>query len=520
MASLLQRISLGIGALLLLTAIAVSAAVVANSIALLSASFGSAEQPAEVNRTLLRVRIAVADAETAQRGYLLTGEARYLRPYEGTRGELDSLLARLDTLVGYDPAQVRRMPALRAAVRAKQDEMNAVLRLYDTESPRAALALVKTDRGVRLMEGIRQRVDTMRADALRTRGLWAARVGVAERRALWATAITNLVLFGLIVASAVALRRLLRTRDRATEALRAGNVQLSQAVAEREAALVHVQSMQAQVVQQEKLAGLGRLTAGVAHELKNPLNFINNFAELAAEMTDEAIADFDAGRPDDARAALPDVRDNVGRVQDHGRRAGDIVRTMRVHARGVSGERVPVRVQDVVETAVEQAIGPDVPGVRPVRVETDVDAGLDGETVLGIPTALSRMVLNLVENAIHATRERAGFEGPGFEPLVRVGARCGHDRMGHEVVLVTVEDNGAGVSDVALPRIFEPFYTTKAPGQGTGLGLSLAYDIAVGHGGSLMAGRGEAGGALFTVTLPLAREAAEVPSAEAEPAEA
>ena len=305
--------------------------------------------------------------------------------------------------------------------------------------------------------------------------------------------------------------RLARFRDRLE---RRGRL-LEARSEELTASVERLSKAQTQLVQQEKMVSLGQLTAGVAHELKNPLNFINNFAELAAELTDEAIADFDAGRPDDARAVLPDVRDNVGRVQDHGRRADDIVRTMLVHARGVSGERVPVRLQDVVETAVEQAAGPAVEGLRAVRVETDIDAGLGGETVLGIPTALTRLVLNLVENAIHATRERAGFEGDGFEPLVRVSARCGHDRMGHEVALVSVEDNGAGISDVSLPRIFEPFYTTKAPGQGTGLGLSLAYDIAVGHGGSLAAGRAEAGGALFTVTLPLAREAEVAAAAKA-----
>ncbi len=117
------------------------------------------------------------------------------------------------------------------------------------------------------------------------------------------------------------------------------------------------------------------------------------------------------------------------------------------------------------------------------------------------------MLLNLVENAVQAVRERAGFE-PGFEPRVAVEAHVGRDRAGHDVAIITVSDNGAGISDTSLPRIFEPFYTTKAPGQGTGLGLSLAYDIAVGHGGTLMAGRSDTGGALFTVTLPLAAEEA------------
>ena len=322
--------------------------------------------------------------------------------------------------------------------------------------------------------------------------------------ALWATALTNLVLFGLIAASALALRRLLLARDRAVETLRASNVHLAQAVAEREAALVHVQSMQAQLVQQEKLAGLGRLTAGVAHELKNPLNFVNNFALLAGELADEAQAAFEAGQPDEARALLPDLRLNVLKVSEHGQRADEIVRTMLVHARGVSGEREPVDLADVLATAAAQAAGPVDSEHRTVRVVREIHADLDGTAISGIPSALGRMFLNLIENAVQATRERAGFEGAAYAPEVRVVAHRGRDRLGHDVALVTIADNGAGISDTALPRIFEPFYTTKAPGQGTGLGLSLAYDIAVGHGGTLMAGRSEAGGALLTVTLPLA----------------
>jgi signal transduction histidine kinase len=512
LATLLQRISIAFGAFLLLLTIVVSGVVVTRSIDRLSTSFENVERPIETIRTLLRVRVGIADAESAQRGYLLTGEASYLDPYTGKRTEIDSLLSRLDTLVSGVPVQVREMPSVRAAVRAKEDEMEEVVELYRTVGPSAALALVKTDRGARLMDEVRARTDVMRAEAIRERGVWAKQVIVARRQALWATALTNLVLFGLIAASAVLLRRQFRIREQTAETLRASNVQLAQAVAEREAALVHVQSMQAQMVQQEKLAGLGRLTAGVAHELKNPLNFINNFAELAAEMTDEAIADFDAGQPDDARAVLPDVRDNVGRVLDHGRRADDIVRTMLVHARGVSGERAPVDLASIVETAAEQAVGPVDGSLRTVAVECTIDPAIAGVTVLGIPSALTRLFLNLIENAVHATRERAGYESVGFAPLVRVDARLGTDRLGSEVVLVSIADNGAGVSDVALPRIFEPFYTTKAPGQGTGLGLSLAYDIAVGHGGSLAAGRSEAGGALFTVTLPLA--AAPVPTEE------
>ncbi len=503
MATLFQRISLGVAALVLLVAVVVSAVVVARSIAALDEAFASVERPAEVSRTLVRLRLALADAESAQRGYLLTGERPYLEPYEGTRRQADSLLTRLDSLVQVNPVQVARMPALRVAIREKQDEMDETLSLDAAGRRDAALGIIETGRGARLMETIRTQTTDMLTEARRMRTVWSAEVRTARRRALGATAVTNGLLLVLGIAGALMLRRLLRTRERFTEGLTRTNGQLSQAVAEREAALVHVQSMQAQVVQQEKLAGLGRLTAGVAHELKNPLNFVNNFAALAEELASEAQVAVDAGQTDEARALLADLRLNTAKVAEHGRRADEIVQTMLVHARGVSGEREPVDLADVLRTAAVQAAGPDDPRAVEISVSTEA---LGDARIVGIPSALGRLMLNLLENAVQAVRERAGFEA-GFAPRVAVEAHAGRDRAGHDVAIITVADNGAGISDTALPRIFEPFYTTKAPGQGTGLGLSLAYDIAVGHGGTLMAGRSDAGGALFTVTLPLVAEA-------------
>ena len=155
MATLLQRISLGLGALVLLIAVVVSALLVARSIEVLGDSFERVERPAELSRTLVRLTLAVVDAETAQRGFLLTGEASYLRPYEGVAARTDSLLARVDTLSAPNPAQVRRMPALRAAVARKLAEMDEVLRINESGDRAAALALVQTGQGARLMDDIR-----------------------------------------------------------------------------------------------------------------------------------------------------------------------------------------------------------------------------------------------------------------------------------------------------------------------------------------------------------------------------
>ena len=504
MATLFQRVSLVAGGIVLLLAVIVSAMVVAKSIDELDRSFDNAERPNQVSRTLIRLLLSVSEAETAQRGFLLTGEASYLEPYEGTRATTDSLLAHLDSLVSWNGLQVERMPGLRGAVGDKLDEMNETLRLYRTDGRESALALVKTEQGAVIMDGLRLRVAEMLEEARRVRGMWATRVQDARRRAFIATAVTNLVLLVLILAGGWMLRRFLQTREKAAADLARSNERLSHAVAEREAALAHVQAMQGQLVQQEKLAGLGRLTAGVAHELKNPLNFVNNFAQLAEELAGEAQTALEAGDIDEVRALLPDLRLNTTKVSEHGRRADEIVQTMLVHARGVSGERQAVDLAEVLHRAATQGVGPEDAEHHAVDVTCDIDAGLDGAELIGIPTALSRMFLNLIENAVHAVRERAGYEvTEAYAPRVRVIARRGRDRMGRDVAVVTIADNGAGISDTALPRIFEPFYTTKAPGQGTGLGLSLAYDIAVGHGGTLAAGRSEWEGALMTVTLPL-----------------
>ena len=352
------------------------------------------------------------------------------------------------------------------------------------------------------MDAIRATTDSIRATASRRLARRERSEDVAGRRARRSLIYTNLALLAALVGTSLLVRRNLAARNRATAELTASRDTLTAALAERQAALVRVHSMQAQMIQQEKLASLGRLTAGVAHEIKNPLNFVNNFAEVAAEMADDAVAALDAGETGEARAHLADVRDNLVRIAEHGHRADEIVRGMLLHARGVSGDRVPTDLHAVLRTAAEQAVGPGNEGA--VRIEWDLDPSLDGEPVQTVSSAVTRMMLNLIENAVHAVRERATGGEAGYVPTVRIETRRERDRLGEPVAHIVVTDNGAGIPDAVVPRIFEPFFTTKAPGQGTGLGLSVAHDIALGHGGTLMAGRDRSGGACFTVALPLA----------------
>ncbi|MEM6783080.1 MAG: ATP-binding protein [Bacteroidota bacterium] len=309
---------------------------------------------------------------------------------------------------------------------------------------------------------------------------------------------------------------------------------LEQRVEERTAtlqdALDRERTMQTQLVQSEKLASLGRLTAGIAHEIKNPLNFVTNFAALSTDYVDD-LADLLGRDPatltDDDRAEvaelLADLSTNVTKIEEHGRRADGIVRGMLAHARGGEGERRAVE----VNALAEEFLGLAFHGMRArhpgfqVTLERDLDP--EAGTIDALPQDLGRVLLNLLSNAFEAVRGYAQPASgdsvspsapPGYRPTVTVRTRRTEDR-----VTITVADNGPGVPDAAQARLFEPFFTTKPTGQGTGLGLSISHDIAQSHGGSLtFQARDESfddaasTGALFVLALPTDANAPLSPS--------
>ena len=287
------------------------------------------------------------------------------------------------------------------------------------------------------------------------------------------------------------LRRTLRhavERARRTAALHETNEALRQT-------LRHVRQMQAQIVEQEKLAGLGRLLAGIAHELRNPLGLAVTSAEGVVAETDalaEALADVDL--PPDAAEALAHVREGAERVARNGRRADRVVRGMYEHARGVDGELRPVALGAVVRAALAQVEGP---ALRHVRVETDVNGG----EVRGVGSALVRMLANVVENAVLAAGRAARRRSDGAPGRVRVAAAEGEDGAGGPAVVLTVEDDGGGLVGEA-DRVFEPFYSAWGSSRRVGLGLTLARAVAVGHGGTVEIGPSEMGGLAVRVTLP------------------
>ena len=277
------------------------------------------------------------------------------------------------------------------------------------------------------------------------------------------------------------------------DALRARNRELERLVAERTAGL---RAAQAQLVHQEKMASLGALTAGIAHEIKNPLNFVTNFAGLAVELADE----LDDAEGDERDEILADLRDNAVRIAEHGARADAIVSGMMQHAQGGTGARQTVNLNALVAEYAEHARHAHLARDPDATVSLALELADDVGEVELVPQEIGRVVVALIGNAFDAVRERPEVGDPA-RGAGTVTISTARTASGAEV---RVEDDGLGIEPDALGRVFEPFYTTKPTGQGhTGLGLSLAHDIVTqGHGGTLAVESEAGAGATFVLTLP------------------
>ncbi len=270
-------------------------------------------------------------------------------------------------------------------------------------------------------------------------------------------------------------------------------VKLEKAKAGIEEALTELKATQSQLVQQEKLASLGQLTAGIAHEIKNPLNFVNNFSEVSIEMVDEAreelsavsrqLSGDDKEKVEDALEVLNDIEANLRKIHEHGSRADSIVKSMLQHSRGGDGKMEPSPLNPLIKEYVNLAFHGMRAGKEPINL--DIDLQLDekvGEVPL-IAEDFSRVILNLCNNAFDAIRDKQTIDG-GSETeyipklIVRTKSENGH-------ITIEIEDNGPGIPDDIKDKILQPFFTTKKGTQGTGLGLSITHDIIKAHGGTL-----------------------------------
>ncbi|TGD97336.1 GAF domain-containing protein [Methylobacterium nonmethylotrophicum] len=273
---------------------------------------------------------------------------------------------------------------------------------------------------------------------------------------------------------------------------------------ELQASLDDLRAAQDRLVQSEKLASLGQLTAGIAHEIKNPLNFVNNFAALSAELIDElnevlAPASLEAPIRDEVDELTGLLRGNLEKVVQHGKRADSIVRNMLLHSREGSGERRPADVNALVEESLNLAYHgarAEKPGFT-VTLSRDLDPAAGSADLY--PQEITRVLLNLISNGFHAvmTRKAQGAEA-GYEPNLLTATRDRGDR-----VEILIRDNGTGIPDAVRAKIFNPFFTTKPAGEGTGLGLSLSHDIVVKqHGGTIEVETEPGAFTAFRIVLP------------------
>jgi signal transduction histidine kinase len=278
-------------------------------------------------------------------------------------------------------------------------------------------------------------------------------------------------------------------------------IQNAEAYSKLRSALEDLKAVQEQLVQQEKLASLGQLTAGIAHEIKNPLNFVNNFSELSQELLDELREEVlkKADDPDYINDLLNDISDNLKKIHHHGTRADGIVKSMLQHSRGGSGKMVPTDLSEVIKEYVNLAFHGMRAGKHPINVDIDLQLDEQVGEVPMITEDFSRVLLNLCNNAFDAMRDKyTESDGKSYMPKLTV-----RTRKNGEAVDVEIEDNGPGIPDEIRDKILQPFFTTKKGTMGTGLGLSITNDIIKAHGGTMKIQTNEMQGTKFIITLNL-----------------
>jgi signal transduction histidine kinase len=308
-------------------------------------------------------------------------------------------------------------------------------------------------------------------------------------------------------------------QDKQKQELISQNIVLEKRVTERTAeihkqnetlreALSELKTSQLQLIQKEKMASLGELTAGIAHEIQNPLNFVNNFSELSNELIDEMTAGIEKGNIEEVKTIARDIKQNLEKINHHGKRADAIVKGMLQHSRSSASAKELTDLNKLVDEYLRLTYH----GLRAkdksfnASFKTEFDEALEKVNI--VPQDIGRVILNLITNAFYAVQQKKEITGSGlsvpgkvkihYEPTVMVTTKKLNSK-----VQITVKDNGNGIPGKVRDKIFQPFFTTKPAGQGTGLGLSLSYEIVKAHGGELMVETKEGEGSEFIIILPM-----------------
>ena len=276
------------------------------------------------------------------------------------------------------------------------------------------------------------------------------------------------------------------------------NIELQKQKEALDIAIQELKSTQKLLIQSEKMASLGELTAGIAHEIQNPLNFVNNFADLNDELIREISTEMEKGNVKEARQLLDHIMENSQKINFHGKRADGIVKGMLQHTRTGSGKKEPVALNNLVDEFLQLCYH----GFRAkdksfnTILETDLDPAVTKVNI--ISQDIGRVLLNLMNNAFYAVQEKKKLQGDKFEPKVSISTK-----LSGKQVAITVKDNGNGIPETLLDKIFQPFFTTKPTGEGTGLGLSLSYDIIKAHDGEIKVKTEKGEYTAFTILLPI-----------------
>ncbi len=277
------------------------------------------------------------------------------------------------------------------------------------------------------------------------------------------------------------------------------NLQKHKANKVLESTLTDLKATQAQLIQSEKMASLGELTAGIAHEIQNPLNFVNNFSDVSRELMEELNEELDKGDTKEAKAISMDVIENLGKITHHGKRADAIVKGMLQHSQSGSGTKEPTNINALADEYMRLSYH----GLRSKDKSFNADLVTNFDEMLPkvnvIPQDIGRVMLNLFNNAFYAVNQKQKTEGADYQPEVSVTTSSANGQ-----VVLRVKDNGTGIPDAVKDKIMQPFFTTKPTGEGTGLGLSLTYDMVVkGHGGNIQVNSEEGKGSEFIIKLPM-----------------
>jgi two-component system, NtrC family, sensor kinase len=287
-----------------------------------------------------------------------------------------------------------------------------------------------------------------------------------------------------------------KQKQRANRLLNEQKAEIDRQKKQVEQSFSELKTTQAQLIQSEKMASLGELTAGIAHEIQNPLNFVNNFSEVSNELIGEMVDEVEKGNTDEVKSIAKDVQQNLEKILHHGKRADTIVKGMLLHSRISSGQKEPTDINALADEYLRLAYH----GLRAkdksfnATLKTDYDESIGKINI--IPQDMGRVILNLITNAFYVVDEkkRSGIEN--YEPTVSISTKKINGN-----VEIKVKDNGNGIPKNILDKVFQPFFTTKPTGQGTGLGLSLSYDIVKAHGGELKVETKEGQGSEFTINL-------------------